>query len=140
MEKLKEKAKEREIIVKDINKNVENLNHKKPSYTSKTKGTAKLIRVPVRKIIKRKGSSDNNNRINSVCIDNKLRDEFFSDCKKLQHYINTKKYEIIYNSEEEETKLLYNKWDNLMLDIYYKELPSESHGTINTKIKGDNLT
>ena len=139
MEKLKEKAKEREIIVKDINENVENLNHKKPSYKSETKGNSKLIRVPVKKIIRiirRKGPNDNINRINSICIDNKLRDEFFSDCKKSQHYANTKRYEIAYNSEEEETKTVYDKWDKLMLDIYYKELPPKSQEALNAKSTG----
>lgn len=96
----------------------------KATYKSLVIGTSKLIRIPSKQIIKivrRKGKGDSNNKINCVCINNKVREEFFSDCKKLQHYQYSKVYEIMY---EEDSKEIYEKWDSLITQEYEKGLPS----------------
>ena len=87
-------------------------------YKSNVIGTSKLIRIPKKqiiKIIRRKGTTDNSNKQNSVCIDNRLRESFFADCKQTQHFDDTKLYEIMYNEFDKD---IYNKWDSIMDNIY----------------------
>lgn len=91
-------------------------------YKSDIVGTSKLIRIPKKQIIKiarRKGINDNNNKVNSVCIDNRLREEFFKDCKTTQHFEDTKLYELMYNEFDMN---VYEKWDQIMKEVYEKGL------------------
>ena len=88
------------------------------SYKSEINGTSKLIRISKKQIIKivrRKNERDNINRVDSVCIDNELREQFFADCKQTQYFKNMKKYEIM-NTEKD--KNIYNKWDFIMDEVY----------------------
>ena len=95
-------------------------------WASKIKGTSRLLRIPknqIIKIVRRKGLIDDNNRFNSVCIDNRLREEFFADCKKSYNFQNmqeTTRYEI---ENIEEDKNLYEKWDAIITKIYEEGLP-----------------
>ena len=75
------------------------------------------------KIVRRRGLKDNRNKNTSVCIDNKQREEFFSDCKKSHHYQDTKLYEIMYMEEDKD---LYIKWDKLIADMYQQGLEETS--------------
>ena len=88
------------------------------NYVSDCIGTSKLVRIPSKQIIKiarRKNERDNINKVNSVCIDNRLRELFFTDCKHSQHFYDTNLYELMYSKED---KLVYEKWDAIMDDIY----------------------
>ena len=88
------------------------------SYKSIINGTSRLIRISKKQIIRivrRKNEKDNINRVDSVCIDNELREQFFADCKQTQYFKNMKKYEIM-NTEKD--KDIYNKWDFIMDEVY----------------------
>ena len=88
------------------------------SYNSEIKGTSRLLRIPKKqtiKIVRRKGLIDDNNRPNSVCIDNKLREEFFHDVKSTKRFSDLGLYEILYTEED---KQYYEKWDFIMQSIY----------------------
>ena len=92
------------------------------SYNSEIKGTSRLLRIPKKQIIKivrRKGLIDDNNRPNSVCIDNKLREEFFHDVKSTKRFSDLGLYEILYTEED---KQYYEKWDSIMRSIYEEGL------------------
>lgn len=92
------------------------------SYNSGIKGTSRLLRIPKKqtiKIVRRKGLIDDNNRPNSVCIDNKMREEFFRDVKSTKRFSDLGLYEILYTEED---KQYYEKWDSIMQSIYEKGL------------------
>ena len=92
------------------------------SYNSEIKGTSRLLRIPKKqtiKIVRRKGLIDDNNRLNSVCIDNKLREEFFHDVKSTKRFSDLGLYEILYTEED---KQYYEKWDAIMQSIYEEGL------------------
>ena len=92
------------------------------SYNSEVKGTSRLLRIPKKqtiKIVRRKGLIDDNNRPNSVCIDNKLREEFFHDVKSTKRFSDNGLYEILHTEED---KQYYEKWDSIMQSIYEEGL------------------
>lgn len=92
------------------------------SYNSTIKGTSRLLRIPKKQIIKivrRKGLIDDNNRVNSVCIDNKMREEFFKDVKSTEHYRDAGLYEVMYSEVD---KSVYEKWDTIIKNIYEEGL------------------
>lgn len=92
------------------------------SYNSEIKGTSRLLRIPKKqtiKIVRRKGLIDDNNRPNSVCIDNRLREEFFHDVKSTKRFSELGLYEILYTEED---KQYYEKWDSIMQSIYEEGL------------------
>ena len=92
------------------------------SYNSTIKGTSRLLRIPKKQIIKivrRKGLIDDNNRPNSVCISNIMREDFFHDVKQSKHFSISGLYEIMYSEED---KNYYEKWDKLMVKIYEEGL------------------
>ena len=92
------------------------------SYNSKIKGTSRLLRIPKKQIIKivrRKGLIDDNNRLNSVCIDNKLREEFFKDVKSTDHYKDSGLYEVMFSEKDAN---IYEKWDLIIKRIYEEGL------------------
>ena len=62
---------------------------------------------------------DDNNRPNSVCIDNKMREEFFHDVKSTKRFSDIGLYEILYTEED---KQYYEKWDSIMQSIYEEGL------------------
>ena len=88
------------------------------SYKSSIIGTSRLLRIPskqVIKIVRRKGNSDCSNKMNSVCIDNKTREEFFADCKKASHFQDTHLYEVMYSEQDKE---VYEKYDALITRLF----------------------
>ena len=92
------------------------------SYNSTIKGTSRLLRIPKKQIIKivrRKGLIDDNNRPNSVCIDNKMREEFFHDVKSTKRFSEFGLYEILYTESD---KNMYEKWDSIIKSIYEEGL------------------
>ena len=94
-----------------------NVKEKAISYNSTIKGTSRLLRIPKKQIIKivrRKGLIDDNNRPNSVCISNTMREDFFHDVKQSKHFSTYGLYEIMYSEED---KNYYEKWDKLMVKI-----------------------
>ena len=96
----------------------DNNKQKAISYNSTIKGTSRLLRIPKKQIIKivrRKGLIDNNNRPNSVCISNTMREEFFHDVKQSKHFSNYGVYELMYSEKD---KSYYEKWDSIMSKIY----------------------
>lgn len=117
--RVEEDAKKVDETVNHLNETVSTSNPKeKISYKSSTVGTSKLIRIPGKQIIKitrRKGSNDTLNRPNCVCIDNLLREEFFTDVKKTFYFKNYKVYEIMCNEEDKE---VFEKWDKKVTEIY----------------------
>lgn len=99
-----------------------NVKEKAISYNSTIKGTSRLLRIPKKQIIKivrRKGLIDDNNRPNSVCISNTMREDFFHDVKQSKHFSISGLYEIMYSEED---KNYYEKWDKLMVKIYEEGL------------------
>lgn len=99
-----------------------NAKEKTISYNSTIKGTSRLLRIPKKQIIKivrRKGLIDDNNRPNSVCISNTMREEFFHDVKQSKHFNNCGMYEFMYSDGD---KSYYEKWDKLMTNIYEEGL------------------
>lgn len=109
----------------DENKEVEEVK-KAPIiiWASKVKGTSRLLRIPKKQIIKivrRKGLIDDNNRPNSVCITNALREEFFADCKNCNHFHQTNLYELMY--DENDHPDIYKKWDDKVTEIYNQGVP-----------------
>lgn len=96
----------------------DNNKQKAISYNSTIKGTSRLLRIPkkqVIKIVRRKGLIDNNNRPNSVCISNTMREEFFHDVKQSKHFAQYGVYELMYSEEDKD---YYEKWDSIMSKIY----------------------
>ena len=99
-----------------------NVKEKAISYNSTIKGTSRLLRIPKKQIIKivrRKGLIDDNNRPNSVCISNTMREDFFHDIKLSKHFSLSGLYEIMYSEDD---KACYEKWDKLMVKIYEEGL------------------
>ena len=97
---------------------INNNKQKAISYNSTIKGTSRLLRIPKKQIIKivrRKGLIDDNNRPNSVCISNSMREEFFHDVKSTKRFSDLGLYEILYTEED---KQYYEKWDSIMIKIY----------------------
>ena len=115
----------------NISSVVEERNYSHPIvWASRIKGTSRLIRIPKKqliKIVRRKGLIDDNNRPSSVCIDNKMREEFFADCKKSKYFQDNKVYEIMYTEEDKE---IYEKWDSTITKIYKEGLPKIASGEI----------
>ena len=100
----------------------DNNKQKTISYNSTIKGTSRLLRIPKKQIIKivrRKGLIDDNNRPNSVCIDNKMREEFFHDVKSTKRFSEFGLYEILYTESD---KNMYEKWDSIIKSIYEEGL------------------
>lgn len=96
----------------------DNNKQKAISYNSTIKGTSRLLRIPkkqVIKIVRRKGLIDDNNRPNSICISNTMREEFFHDVKQSKHFAQCGVYELMYSEED---KSYYEKWDSIMNKIY----------------------
>ena len=99
-----------------------NNKQKSISYNSTIKGTSRLLRIPKKQIIKivrRKGLVDDNNRPNSVCISNSMREEFFHDVKSTKRFSDLGLYEILYTEED---KQYYEKWDSIIKSIYEEGL------------------
>lgn len=93
-------------------------------YDSTITGTSRLIRIPSKQIIKisrRKGSSDNTNRPNSVCIDNITREEFFKDVKA-SHYFNGLRFKVYELQNIQEDNEVYEKWNNIVTKVYEEGL------------------
>ena len=88
-------------------------------YKSNVIGTSRLIKIKSKetiKIVRRKGPKDSTNRPNSVCINNKLREDFFSDCKKTSTFHkDNKTYEIINTKEDNP---IYEKWDSIIKNVF----------------------
>ena len=101
----------------------EKSSHVKTYYKSNVVGTSRLIKLESKKtikIVKRKGSKDATNRANSVCINNKLREEFFFDCKSTSTFNKANKiYEIVCTEKDKD---LYEKWDSIIKGIFEKGL------------------
>ena len=100
-------------------------------FKSNIKGTSRLIRIPTKKsvkIVRRKGLGDCYDKINSICITNKQREEFFADVKNSKWFQNlevgAKDYKINGNIGEDLS--LYEKWDKIISYVF------EQH-----KLKGD---
>lgn len=95
------------------------------SYKSTVIGTSRLIKIPKKQVIKiarRKGMNDRNNKVNSVCIDNRLREMFFADCKKGKHFEDTRLYEIMYNEYDKD---IYEKWSKIVDEVFQEGLKKE---------------
>lgn len=76
-------------------------------YETNVVGTARIIYIKNRQSIiirKRKHQSDKYNKINSVCVSNEIRDEFYKDVKNKKH--KPSHFEIRQVDNEE----LFNKW------------------------------
>lgn len=104
------------------NNNNNTATRKLVNYASDCIGTSKLVRIPTRQIIKiarRRNDRDNVNKVNSVCIDNRLRELFFADCKKCQHFQETNVYELMYSKQD---RNIYEKWDAIMDEVYKEGL------------------
>ena len=84
-------------------------------------GTSRLVRSSDRTriyIARRKGNKTlNETRINSVCIDNLLREQFFEDVKAKHDYLPfLGKYELYYTDKD------FSKWSNIMDSEYFRQL------------------
>lgn len=127
------KSQEEEIHSVVANVKMEENEEKKFStrFKSEISGTSRLIRVPTKKsikIVRRKGLSDCYDKVNSICITNKQREEFFADVKKSKWFqsleVSAKDYKI--NGNMEGDLPLYEKWDKIISYVF------EQH-----KVKGD---
>jgi hypothetical protein len=88
---------------------------------SNVPGTSRLVRSTDRTkiyIAKRKGNKTlNQTRINSVCIDNRLREQFFDDVKAKHNYLPfLGKYELVSGDED------FNKWSAIMDEQYFWQI------------------
>lgn len=85
------------------------------SYNSTVVGTSRLIRSKdYSKIHIARRKNTNRNSINSVCIDDILREEFFADSKKYNGYPDDGKY-YVFKENSPET---FSKWSNRMDNLY----------------------
>ena len=94
-------------------------------WASRVKGTSRLIKFSKKKsikIVRRKGLIDDNNKPNSVCISNDLREQFFADCKECKNFNGSGPYEIMYDEESPE---IYNKWSEIIDNIYKEGIPKD---------------
>lgn len=98
--------------MKKLNKDIDGDKLKKLKYQSPIDGTSKLIRLASKgeiQIAFRKGKTTfNQNSYDCVCIDNKVREQFFSACKKAEHY-KPGKYKILKADIDD-----YLYWDQFM--------------------------
>lgn len=88
---------------------------------SNVPGTSRLVRSSDRTriyIARRKGNKTlNQTRINSVCIDNLLREQFFEDVKAKHNYLPfLGKYELVHTDTD------FSKWSDIMDNEYFKQL------------------
>lgn len=118
-----EKAKEvfDQLVNKRKNKIIAEVDFSK-TFESPVAGTSKLIHRPnvgTITIVFRRGKSVTTS--NCVCIDDRVREEFFAECKASPAY-KKGKYVI---SKEDET--LYRKWVNLMNKEYISQYLKEVH-------------
>ena len=84
-------------------------------------GTSRLVRSSDRTkiyIARRKGNKTlNQTRINSVCIDNMLREQFFEDVKAKHDYLQfIGKYELLAGDQD------FNKWSRIMDEQYFAQV------------------
>ena len=87
-------------------------------YKTTVAGTSVLIRDPENKVIKiAKRNGDDRNSINRVCIDNDIRERFFSDAKCCELYRVYHKYGV--SSADYSA---YKYWSDFMNHAYLKGL------------------
>lgn len=95
-------------------------------FESLVHGTSRLVRLPsvgIIKIVRRKGKASMHiTSMNSVCINDDIRELFFKDCKDSNEYIAG-----VYEISRRDSKL-YKKWDEYMTSQYKNQFMSVYKG------------
>lgn len=87
------------------------------AFKSNVAGTSVLIRDPIKQIIRiAKRDGDETNTINRMCIDNEIRERFFSDAKRSTYFRTNKKYAI-----DKIDKSIYDYWDIMINNMYVSQ-------------------
>lgn len=84
------------------------------SFAASVSGESKLVYMPVHGVIKlaRRGGK-NVSSLNSLCITNLMREEFISDCKKINN--------IKYTIDRDAHRNLFDKWVKIIKTEYIRQ-------------------
>lgn len=104
-------------IAKDHKKNNPLFQDVSKTYTSSIDGTSMLVRNPKDHIIRIARRKDQSCTINKLCIDDDVREYFFSMAKRSRYFEKTHKYAI-----DVENVSWYKYWSKYMNDEYLKQI------------------